>query len=157
VGVGWTARLVTAVTLVVSVARADEPPAHVEWQRDNAVVEGGAITMAGFYWLSTISASIGAAACGGCTDHSYLFLLIPLAGPAIAAAMPAVQQLSPAWSVILVADSVAQVAAGVVALVAYLVPTKRVVVVAKPPGASWNVSPGAPGASLGLTFTLSAF
>ncbi len=151
------ARAFAAITLVASVAHADEPLAHVEWQRDNAVVEGAAITMAGFYWVSSISASIGAAVCGGCTDHSYLFLLIPLAGPAIAAAMPAVQQLSPAWPVILVADSVAQVAAGVVALVAYLVPTKRVVVVAKPPGASWNVTPGAPGAPLGLSLTLSAF
>lgn len=147
-----------AICTVASTAHADEPLAHVEWQRDQAVVEGGAITAAGFYWVSTISASIGAAVCNGsCTDHSYLFLLIPFAGPAIAAAMPAVQQLSPAWSVILVADSVAQVTAGVVALVAYLVPTKRVAVVAKPPGASWNLSPGAPGAPLGLTFSLSAF
>jgi hypothetical protein len=156
--VGRTARLVTALTLVASVARAEEPKlAHVEWRRDDTVVEGAAITVAGFYWLSTVSASIGAAACGGCSDHSYLFLLIPFAGPAIAAAMPAVQQLSPAWSVILVADSVAQVTAGVVALVAYLVPTKRSVVVAKPPGASWNVGPGAGGAPLGLTLTLSGF
>jgi hypothetical protein len=130
---------------------------HVEWRRDDAVVEGAGITLGGFYVLSSFSASIAQIACGGCTDHSYLFLYIPVAGPAIAAAMPAVQQLSPAWSVILVADSVAQVTAGVVALVAYLVPTKRVVVHANAPGSSWNVTPGAPGAPLGLTLGISAF
>ncbi len=147
-----------AIALVASTARADEPKPHVEWHRDDAVVEGAAITVAGFYWLGSISVTIAAAVCNGsCTDHSYDFLLIPFAGPAIAAAMPAVQQLSPAWSVILVADSVAQVSAGIVALVAYLIPTKRVVVSAHPPGVSWNVSPGASGAPVGLTFGLSGF
>ncbi len=139
--------------VVASSARADEPKTHVYWQYDHDAMEGGVITFAGFYVLSSLSSSIGQAVCNGsCTDHSYLWLLLPFAGPAIAAATPAVVQLSPAWSVLLVADSVGQVAGGLVWLVARLVPTKRVVVVEQE-HARLRVEPGAPGASLGLTFS----
>jgi hypothetical protein len=119
-----------ALSIAASSARAEEPKTNVEWKRDDAVVVAGATSLAGFYVMSMFAAEIADAVCNGtCTDRSSLFLLIPIAGPAIAAAMPAVQRLNPAWSVILVADSIAQLSSGLVALFAHFVPTKRVVVV----------------------------
>ena len=124
------------------------PNAHVETRRDQEVVEGGAVTVAGFYLMSMFGAWIANAACNGsCTDHSYLFLYVPIAGPAIAAAMPAVQRFNPAWSVILAADSIGQFAGAAVALVAYLLPTKRVVV-----KNAWQVVPTFGGVAISATF-----
>jgi len=149
-----------ALLTATSAALADEevrykggplpPNTHVETRREEKIMEAGAATLAGFYVLSMWSAGIGRLVCSvsTCTDASYALLLLPVAGPAIAAAMPAVQRLSPAWSVILVADSVGQVAGGLVALVTYLLPTKRVIV----KDASWHVTPTFGGLSFSATF-----
>ena len=104
------------------------------------------------YVLNLWTAEIGDIACNGsCTDRAYDLLYLPLVGPAIAAATPGVRRAGEAWSVILVADSVLQITPGLVALVAYLLPTRRVVV---PNTASrFTVTPAAPGATLGLTVT----
>ena len=125
------------------------PNTHVETRREEQVVNDAAISMAGFYIMSVWSAGIAQMVCNGsCTDHSYDFLYLPFAGPAIAAAMPAVQRLSPAWSVILVADSIGQTVSGLVAAVAYLLPTKRVIV----KDASFRVVPTLGGVGISATF-----
>jgi hypothetical protein len=124
------------------------PNTHVETRREDQVVNDAVMSLAGFYIVSVWSAGIAQLACNGCTDHSYDFLYLPIAGPAIAAAMPAVQRLSPAWSVILVADSIGQVASGLVALVAYLLPSKRVIV----KDASWHIVPSLGGVGITATF-----
>jgi hypothetical protein len=105
------------------------PNTHVERKRDDDLVRDAMVAFAGTYIVNTWIAEIGDAVCNGsCKDHSYDLLYVPFVGPAIAAAMPAVQQLSTAWSVILAADSVIQCSAGLVALVAYLLPGKRIIV-----------------------------
>ncbi len=161
------ARFVLATMLVTTSLHAEEHPytggplppnGHIEWRRDQEVVEAAAVSMAGFYIMSVFAGWIGDAVCNGsCTDHGYDLLYLPLVGPAIAAALPGVQRESPAWSVILVADSAFQIASGLVALVADLIPTKRVVVTAREHSPTWMVTPGARGAPLGLTFSLAAF
>ncbi|HEY2370042.1 MAG TPA: hypothetical protein VGH87_26775 [Polyangiaceae bacterium] len=124
------------------------PNTHVEARREDQVVNDAVMSLAGFYIVSVWSAGIAQLACNGCTDHSYDLLYLPIAGPAIAAAMPAVQRLSPAWSVILVADSIGQAASGLVALVAYLLPSKRVIV----KDASWRIVPSLGGVGITATF-----
>jgi hypothetical protein len=151
------AAVVSIITLLVSSALADDVPykggpvppnMHVERRRDQAVLEAGGGTFVGLYVLSMWSAGIAQLVCNGsCTDRSYALLLVPIAGPAIAAAMPGVQRLSPAWSVILVADSIGQFAGAAVALVAYLLPTKRVVV-----KNAWQVMPTFGGVAISATF-----
>lgn len=124
------------------------PNTHVETRREERIMNDAAISFAGFYIVSVWSAGIAQLVCDGCTDHSYDLLYLPIAGPAIAAAMPAVQRLSPAWSVILVADSIGQTASALVALVTYLLPTKRVIV----KDASWHVAPALGGLSFSASF-----
>lgn len=124
------------------------PNTHVETRRDDQVVQDATMSFAGFYIMSVWAAGIAQLVCDGCTDHSYDLLYLPIAGPAIAAAMPAVQRLSPAWSVILVADSVGQTVSALVALVAYLLPGKRVIV----KDAKWHVAPTLGGVSFSASF-----
>ena len=124
------------------------PNTHVETRREEQIMQDAAVSLAGFYIMSVWAAGIAQLACDGCTDHSYDLLYLPIVGPAIAAAMPAVQRESPAWSVILVADSIGQAASGLVALVAYLLPTKRVIV----KDASWHVVPSLGGVGIRATF-----
>jgi hypothetical protein len=124
------------------------PNTHVETRRDDEIVHEGLLSFAGLYIMSVWAAGIAQAVCDGCTDHSYDLLYLPVAGPAIAAAMPAVQRLSPAWSVILVADSIGQTVSLMVAAVAYLLPGKRVIV----KDASWHVAPTLGGLSFSATF-----
>ena len=125
------------------------PNTHIEVRREERIMNDALVSMAGFYIVSAWSAGIAQAVCNGsCTDHSYDFLYLPIAGPAIAAAMPAVQRLSPAWSVILVADTIGQAASGLVALVTYLLPTKRVIV----KDARWHLAPSLGGVAFSATF-----
>ena len=125
------------------------PNTHVETRRDEQVVNDAAMSFAGFYIMSVWAAGIAQLVCNGsCTDYSYDLLYLPIAGPAIAAAMPAVQRLSPAWSVILVADSIGQTVSAMVAVVAYLLPGKRVIV----KDAKWQVAPTLGGVSFSATF-----
>jgi hypothetical protein len=128
------------------------PNTHLEVRRHERLARDAALTMAGMWVVNMFAAQIGDLVCNGCTDHSYDWLYLPLAGPAIAAAMPGVQQASDAWPVILVADSALQVGAGLVALVAYLLPPRHVIV--PNVGFSWTLTPGTPRAPFGLTFTL---
>src|SRR5215475_1890787 len=101
---------VAGALLVASTAHADEPAkTHVEWQRDDEAGIAGMAAFVFFYGIGTSVAWIGDAYCdGSCKDRSYDWLYLPIAGPAIAAAMPGVYQLNPAWSVILVADTIGQ-------------------------------------------------
>ncbi len=148
------AKHIVAFALVAcSVAHAD-PNVHVEWHRDTAVIDGGVIVWATFYTSSVAIAAVSDATCNGCTDHAYDLLYLPLVGPAIAAALPGVLRAGIGWSVVLIADSTVQVGAALVALVAYAIPTKRTAVRTD---LAWSVTPGAHGAPLGLTFTVSAF
>jgi hypothetical protein len=125
------------------------PNTHVETRRDDGLVRDAMVAFAGTYVMNTWVAEIGDAVCNGsCKDHSYDLLYVPFVGPAIAAAMPAVLQLNPAWSVILVADAAIQCSAGFVALVAYLLPMKRVVV----QNTSWHVVPLPGGMGITATF-----
>jgi len=148
---------VAGALLVASTAHADEPTTtHVEWQQDDDVAIAGIAAFASFYLLGNFVAWIGDAYCdGACKDRSYDWLYLPIAGPAIAAAMPGVYQLNPAWSVILVADTIVQATGAIVALVGHFVPTKRVVVKDKQAKTTFHVTPGASGANLGLTFSAS--
>ncbi len=145
------------VAVVAPPARAQTAPphTHVEARRDDQVVEDATFALLGLWIMSTWAAEIGDAVCNGsCTDHSYDLLYVPVVGPAIAAAMPGVHRAGDAWAVMLAADSVLQAGAGLVALVAYLLPTRRVVVADR---TSWTVTPAAAGATVGMTLTIRAF
>ena len=131
------------------------PNTHLEVRRHEQLARDAALTMVGMWVINMFAAQIGDMVCNGCTEHSYDWLYLPLAGPAIAAAMPGVQQASEAWPVILVADSALQVGAGLIALVAYLLPPTHVIV--PNIGFSWTLVPGATRAPRGLTFPLTAF
>jgi len=156
----WTRLAVAGVALTIATAAsADEevlykggplpPNTHVERRRDDGLVRDAMVAFAGTYVINTWIAEIGDAVCNGsCKDRSYDLIYIPVVGPAIAAAMPAVQQLNPAWSVILAADAIVQFSAVFVALVAYLLPGKRVIV----KDASVRVVPTLGGVGISATF-----
>ncbi len=79
-------------------------------QREDLKTAG--LITAGIAWgASMCVAWVGDLICnGGCADHSYDLLWVPVVGPAIAAGMPGVTQLpnGPAFSAVFVADSVIQ-------------------------------------------------
>lgn len=143
-----------------SAAYADDAPvppgSHVEYLK-NDLYEGAAYAMLGVWAANLSIAAVADAVCGvaGCSDHSYDWIYLPLAGPAIAAAMPAVHQYGEGWQVLLVVDSTIQVALGVTALVAYFFRSRRVIV--PNTGVSFVISPGVHGAPLGMTLTLTTF
>lgn len=125
------------------------PNTHVEWRHDDSTWRDAVFAALGTWLVNTWVAGIGDAVCNGsCKDHSYDLLYIPLAGPIIAAAMPAVYKLNPAWSVILGFDATVQCGAALVAVVAYLLPTKRVIV----KNTSWHVVPTFGGVGISATF-----
>jgi len=149
-----------AVLLASASAYADDAPvppgSHVEYVK-NDLYEGAAYAMLGVWAVNVSIAGVSDAGCvaGGCSDHSYDWIYLPLAGPAIAAAMPAVHQYGEGWQVLLVVDSTIQVALGITSLVAYFFRTRRVIVPST--GVSFVISPGVRGAPLGMTFTLTRF
>jgi hypothetical protein len=105
-------------------------------------------------WAANVSvAGVADAVCAAasCSDHSYDWIYLPLAGPAIAAAMPAVHQYGEGWQALLIVDSTIQVALGVTALVAYFFRSRRVIV--PNTGVSFVISPGVRAAPLGVTLT----
>ena len=156
---------VLALATLAGRARADDeqpyrggplpPNTHVEARRDQEVFDDALYSTLGTYILNIWAAGIGDLVCNGsCTDHAYDLLYLPLVGPAIAAATPGVERAGGAWQVILVADSVLQVGAAFVAAVTWLLPTKHVIVHDK---TSFAITPGAPGAPLGVTVGVAAF
>jgi hypothetical protein len=149
------------VLLAGAPAYADDAPvppgSHVEYVRSD-LYEGAGYAMLAVWAANASVAAVADAVCGvagGCTDHSYDWIYLPIAGPAIAAAMPAVQQYGVGWQVLLVADSAIQVGLGVTALVSYFFRSRRVIVPST--GVSFVVSPGVRGAPLGMTLTLTTF
>jgi hypothetical protein len=150
-----------AVMLTGASARADDAPpppgSHIEYVQSD-LWEGAAYAMLGVWAANVSVAAFADVVCdvaGGCTDHSYDWIYVPLAGPAIAAAMPAVHQYGEGWQVVLVVDSALQVGLGVTALVAYFFRSRRVIV--PNTGVGLVVSPGVRGAPLGMTLTLTTF
>ncbi len=150
-----------AVLLASASAYADDAPvppgSHIEYVQSD-LYEGAGYAMLGVWAANASVAAVADAVCGvagGCTDHSYDWIYLPIAGPAIAAAMPAVHQYGEGWQVLLVADSAIQVGLGVTALVAYFFRSRRVIV--PNTGVGLVISPGVRGAPLGMTLTLTTF
>ena len=118
------------------------PNGHLEERRHEALVRGGAMALLASWGLSLVTASIADLVCNGsCNDYAYDLLYLPVAGPAIAAALPGVQQRSDAagLTVLLVADTVIQTGAVVAILVGMLWHEKVVVVGSSPGGASFGL------------------
>jgi hypothetical protein len=154
-------RFVCVAALLVSAsAYADDAPvppgSHIEYVQSD-LYEGAAYAMLGVWAVNVSVAAVADTVCavGGCTDHSYDWIYLPLAGPAIAAAMPAVHQYGEGWQAVLIADSAIQVGFGVTALVAYFFRSRRVIV--PNTGVSLVIAPGVRGAPLGMTLTVTTF
>ena len=154
-----------ALAFLPSVARADDPPDGVHawrhapyggWEYDytggaiaangrveerqrELIVKAGAGTLLASWGSSMLAAWIGDISCNGnCQDHAYDLLYLPVAGPAIAAALPGVTRRAdgPPLEFVLVADSVIQAGAVAAILLGMLWHEKVVVVAASPRGAS---------------------
>lgn len=155
---GFAALIGLAFVATASSAFADDvytggplpPDTHLERRRDDDFVRDAALASLGVWLVNTWVAEIGDAVCNGsCKDHSYDLIYIPLAGPIIAAAMPAVYKLNPAWSVILGFDAFLEDSAALVAFVAYLLPTGPRVIVKN---TSWRIVPAPGGVGISATF-----
>lgn len=142
--------LFVAALLAATAAHADDAPpppgSHIEYKRSD-LYQGALYAMVGVWAVNISVSGVADAVCavGSCADHSYDWIYLPIAGPAIAAAMPAVQQYGVGWQALLIADSTIQLALGVTALVAYAFRMRRVIVPST--GVGFAPSPG------GVTFT----
>jgi hypothetical protein len=149
--VGTTTEPVAATPIPddAEVSRPTEHPRTILQRREELYNTGVALFL-GFMVISIWTAGIGDLICtGGCKDHTYDLLYLPVIGPGIGAALPGA---AGAGRVLLAADSGLQVSGLVLMLIGSV--WKHEV---ESVGVSWTIMPGAAGTMAGFTFVAHAF
>jgi hypothetical protein len=147
--VGTSQETATSPPDDVEVSRPTEHP-HVVLRRHENLYDTGVALFLGFMVISIWTAGIGDLICtGGCKDHTYDLLYLPVIGPGIGAALPGA---AGAGRVLLAADSGLQVSGLVLMLIGSV--WKHEV---ESVGVSWTIMPGSAGTMAGFTFVAHAF